>query len=102
MKIDRSKLGTLARYAARHWFYVLCAAFFFYVVFLSEYNLIRLWSLQSQEAELRKEIHQYQDSIANFQRRIDEVDTNVAELERYARERLLLHGENEDLYLIEK
>jgi len=70
--------------------------------FGGEYSVKNIVSLRTQEAELRKEIEEYKDSINNFERRIDEVSVDSEQLERHARERMHMHRENEDLYIIEE
>lgn len=62
---------------------------------------MNIWSMRQQEDELRKEIAEYKDSINNFERRIEEVSVDPEQLERHARERMYMHRENEDLYIIE-
>ena len=97
-----SKPAKILRFALRHWFKTLCALFLFYMAFVSEHSMWRIMRLHAQEDELRREIRQYEDSIANFQRRIDQVSVDNEALERHARERLKMHRENEDLYLFEE
>lgn len=102
MKFNRSKFEAAYRLAMRHWFKVLCAVFIFYMLFLGDYSVVNIVSLERQEGQLRKEIAQYADSIDHFDNRLKEVDTNSEQLERYAREKLHMHRENEDIYLIDK
>jgi len=96
-----NKIKTTGRFILRHWFSVLCLAFILYMCFGGEYSLKNIAALHSQEVALRKEIEEYKDSINNFERRIDEVSVDNEQLERHARERMRMHRENEDLYIIE-
>ena len=96
-----NKIKTTSRFILRHWFGILCFTFVLYMCFGGEYSLKNSGALQSQEAALRKEIEEYKDSISNFERRIDEVSVDSEQLERHARERMRMHRENEDLYIIE-
>lgn len=96
-----NKIKTTGRFILRHWFGILCFTFVLYMCFGGEYSLKNIISLHSQEAALRKEIEEYKDSISNFERRIDEVSVDSEQLERHARERMRMHRENEDLYIIE-
>lgn len=102
MNINRSKIEAALRLAKKNWFKVFCACAIFYLLFCGDYSVISIASLDSQESALRKEIEVYKDSIANFEQRLKEVSADSEELERYARERLHMHRENEDLYLIDK
>lgn len=97
-----NKIKTTGRFILRHWFGILCFAFVLYMCFGGEYSLKNIISMRAQEAALRKEIEEYKDSIDHFERRIDEVSVNSEQLERYARERMRMHRENEDLYIIEE
>lgn len=102
MKITSSKIAAVLRLAQRHWFKVFCAGFVFYLLFCGDYSLVSIVSLETQEASLRREIEQYRDSVSNFERRIEVVNADNEQLERYAREQMHMHGQNEDLYLIDK
>ena len=102
MEINRSKIATAIRFVWRHLFGVTCVAFILYMCFGEEYSLKNIVRLHAQEAELRREIATYKDSINNFERRIDEINVDSETLERYAREKMHMHKENEDLYLFDK
>ncbi len=96
-----NKIKTVGSFVLRHWFGILCLTFILYMFFGGEYSVMNILSMRQQEAELRKEIGEYKDSINHFERRIDEVSVDSEQLERHARERMLMHRENEDLYIIE-
>ncbi len=96
-----NKIKTTSRFILRHWFGILCFTFVLYMCFGGEYSLKNIVALHQQESALRKEIEEYKDSISNFERRIDEVSVDSEQLERHARERMRMHRENEDLYIIE-
>ncbi len=96
-----NKIKKTGRFILRHWFGILCFAFVLYMFFGGEYSVKNILSLRAQENELRKEIEEYKDSINNFERRIDEVSVDSEQLERHARERMFMHRENEDIYIIE-
>lgn len=102
MKITRSKIEAVLRLAQRHWFKVLCGGFVFYLLFCGDYSLVSIVSLEAQESALRKEIEEYRDSVANFENRLKVVNADNEQLERYAREHMHMHGDNEDLYLIDE
>lgn len=95
-----NKIKSAGRFFRSHWFAILCVAFILYMFFGGEYSVKNIMSMRAQEDELRKEIEEYKDSISNFERRIDEVSVNSEMLERHARERMHMHRENEDLYII--
>lgn len=102
MDINKSKIGAMLRFVQSHGFKVFCGGFIFYLFFCGDYSIVSLVSLRNQESALRHEIKEYKDSIANFEHRIEELDVNNEELERYARERMQMHRENEDVYLLDE
>lgn len=102
MELKSSKVLALLRLCKMHLFKVLCGLGIFWLLFVGDYSVLSVWSLDSQENDLKKEIEEYRDSIANFEERINAVSVDSRQLERHARERMLMHKENEDLYLIDE
>lgn len=89
------------RFFRRHWFWILLTGFAVHCVFFDEHSLLRLMDHHHKQALLRREIAAYQDSILIYERSIMEVSGGTDELERYAREKLMMKRSNEDVYLIE-
>ena len=81
-------------------FWIIVAIFALFVVFVSDHSLIRYWRYQSEERALRREIEAFRDSIDHYEQAIKEVSVGGSELERYAREKLMMKRENEDVYII--
>lgn len=100
MSIEKRTLSGIGHWLWRNKFYSVCAAFVLYMFFFSGHSIYRILELQQQEENLRREIEVYRDSTASYERRIDEVSVDEEELERYAREVLRMHKENEELFLI--
>lgn len=100
MKNKKSKLASVLRLMWRHKFYSICGIFFLYMCFISEHSLYNIMGLTRQEDELKREIAVYKDSIQQYEMRINEVSVDEEQLERHARERMRMHRENEDLYLV--
>jgi len=88
------------RFALRHSFPLFCVCALCYMCFFCEYSLVNILSLQAEENRLRHEKKELQDSLDSYNLRLEELDTDNATLERIARERMHMHKENEDLYLI--
>lgn len=86
---------------SEHKFPVLCVVFITYMAFFYDYSLLRLVKLDNQASELKSQIKVYQDTIAHFEQRIQEMNNASEELDRYAREKLHMHASNEDLYIFE-
>lgn len=69
--------------------------------FCGDYSVMNIMSLRAQESALRDEIEEYQDSIKHFEQRLNELDVDNQQLERYARERMFMHGKGEDIYILD-
>lgn len=100
--MNKQTFVKIYRWMWRNKFNTLCWAFVVYVGFFGEHSVYNIVQLQKREDMLKTEIAVYRDSIESYQRRIDDVSVDQVELERYAREVLRMHKENEDIYLLEK
>lgn len=88
------------RFVLSHKFGCCVVAFLVYMAVGCDYSLLDIYRLHREERSLRRQIATYRDSIDSFERYIDEVSGNPQELERYAREHMLMHAPDEDVYLI--
>lgn len=102
MKKLRTVTVSVLRWIWRQKFYSFCILMVANMCVFGEYSLLQISRLRRQEAALKSEIAVYKDSIEAFNHRIEEVSANEEELERFAREQLRMHRDNEDLYLIGK
>lgn len=89
------------KFVKRHWFWCLIGLFVVYALVFDDHSLLRLSDYHRKQARLRREIAAYQDSILIYERNIVEVSGGSAELEKFAREKLMMKRSNEDIYLIE-
>ena len=85
----------------KHKFAVLAGCFVLYFCFFDDHSVLQFLIYRHQQSELEKQIAAYKDSIARYEGFIRELDEGGESLEKYARERLLMKRENEDIYLIE-
>lgn len=74
--------------------------FILFMCFFSEHSYMNLQAVYRQQAQLEKEIQSYRDSIAEYEEHIKEVSGNSAELEKFAREKLMMKKQNEDVYIV--
>lgn len=102
MKINKSRLISAGTFVFRHWFGIACGLFVGYMCFFGQYSVVNILSLRSQERGLRHDKRVYQDSLDHFTKRLAELQTDNVQLEKIARERMLMHKENEDLYLVDE
>ena len=73
-----------------------------WVVFFDKNDLISQRQLTNQLKELEAEKQYYSDEIAKSKKEIQELETNEASLEKFAREKYLMKKDNEDVFVIVK
>jgi cell division protein FtsB len=81
---------------------LLILGFLLYIGFIDEHNLVRRYRLWQEEKALRAEIERYREEFNENTRRLRELESDPAAIERIARENYGMHGADEDVYVIEK
>ena len=56
--------------------------------------------IEKKKEKIEEEIASYRDSIVEYEELIREVSGNSAEMEKFAREKLMMKKANEDVYII--
>lgn len=85
----------------KYWFALLVIGFVVFILFFSEHSALQLYRYRHQERYLKREIESFKDSIAEYERLIEEVSGESEDLEHFARKKLGMKRENEDVYLID-
>lgn len=80
--------------------FLLVLGLFAYVIFFDENSYGHLSELNKQKAELEAEIDANRDSLRYYQELNDLLESSPDEMERIARERYYMQGENEDVYVV--
>jgi len=75
--------------------------FFVYIVFFDANNLIDRAVNQRRVHRLQKEILFYNEKIKDDRAKLEELESNPANLEKFAREQFLMKRDNEDVFIIE-
>jgi cell division protein FtsB len=75
--------------------------FFAWVVFFDSNNLIERALHLSQMHQLEKDKIFYDEKIKDDRAKLDELESNPANLEKFARENYLMKKENEDIFIID-
>lgn len=88
------------KFLYRHIYAFMVLGFICFALFFSEHSVLRIWMLHRQQAQLRREISAFRDSIEQYEKHIEEVSGDAKELEKFARERLMMRRDGEDVYLI--
>ncbi|MCZ2460710.1 MAG: septum formation initiator family protein [Chitinophagales bacterium] len=75
-------------------------AFATILFFFDKNDLFTQWARQNELKELQQSKEYYSRQIAIERKELEELKTNPATLEKYAREKYLMKRDNEDLFLI--
>jgi len=84
----------------KHFFGICVGLFLLFICFFSDHSYLQLQKIRHQQSEIEDEIAQYRDSIAEYEEHIKEVSGNSEEMEKFAREKLMMKKKNEDVYII--
>ena len=96
------KIGKFWRHICRHKYFWTIVVFIVIVGFLDENSYYRLYTLRSQNEELREQIKLAEEDYANADRQLREMGHSQKAYEEVARVRLFMKKPNEDIYIIEK
>lgn len=99
MKIVGKILKVLGRIFLNKYLIVL-TGFIVYVVFFDNHNLILRSKMDKKIKELEKEYNYYSDEIKVNKQIINDLQTNDAYLEKFAREKYLMKKDNEEIFII--
>jgi cell division protein FtsB len=104
MRLKKMKdidLATILR-LMRNKYVISSLAFIFWVSIFDENNLIERYQLNRELKQLEKDQAYYLDKIEKDAARLEELQTNDENLEKFAREQYLMKKENEDVFVIVK
>ena len=81
--------------------YVLAFLFFVvWVAFFDNYDMFTQISARAELSDMRDEKAHYAAEIEKTEKALEELTTNEALLERFAREKYLMKRDNEDIYVV--
>lgn len=72
-----------------------------YAFFLSESNIFSRWQYDAQIRELNGQIEHYKEQIASDNKKLEELEADKDEIEKFARENYLMKKPEEDIFIIE-
>ena len=75
--------------------------FFVWIAFFDANNLIERTIKLRQERQLEKDRMFYEEKIKDDRAKLEELESNPANLEKFAREQYLMKKDNEDVFIIE-
>ena len=99
--MDNNKFGFLIP-LLRNKYSLSLILFFGWVVFFDSNNLIDRFYNLKQVHRLEKDIIFYDEKIRDDRAKLEELESNPSNLEKFAREHYLMKKPNEDVFIIEK
>ncbi len=81
-------------------FFLASLAFLAWMIFFDRNDLISQFEYRTQVKKLEQEKEFYNAEILKAQTDLDELTTDKAKLEKFARERYLMKKDNEDVFVI--
>lgn len=73
-----------------------------FVTFFDEHNLINRWQTDRKIYKLENELKFYKDEIIATKQKMNELQSNNENLEKFAREHYLLKKDNEEIFIIKE
>lgn len=72
-----------------------------FAFFISESNLFARFSYDAKIMELNNQIEYYRDKSVEDKKKLEQLESDKDQIEKFARENYLMKKENEDVYIIE-
>lgn len=83
-------------------YFVITLAFIAWMLFFDKNDLFSQYQYRHQLSKLQQERDFYQKETARVAKDLDELSSNRAKLEKFAREKYLMKKDNEDVFVIVK
>jgi cell division protein DivIC len=81
---------------------ITCIIFFTYLTFFDKHNLISRVKSSQKISELEAEAEFYKNQIQMNKEKMNELQSNTNNLEKFAREQYLMRKANEDIFIIKE
>lgn len=72
-----------------------------YAFLLSESNIFTLWQYDAEIRELNGQIEHYKEQSAADTQKLEELEADKDQIEKFARENYLMKKDGEDIFIIE-
>jgi len=79
---------------------IAVVVFLLIVLFIDDNNLMERFNLMSERSDLNTQVEFYENKIQESNRKLEELKTDSASLEKFAREEYFMKKDNEDVYII--
>lgn len=94
------KITTLIMPLLRNRYVLTFLAFFVWVGFFDQNNLLERYELSNRITELERQKKHYQHEIADNEKRIQELQSDPENLEKFAREQYLMKKPDEEIFIV--
>ena len=72
-----------------------------YAFFISESNIFARWEYDSEIRELNQQIEHYRNKAQEDTRKLEELEADKDQIEKFARENYLMKKSDEDIFIVE-
>lgn len=72
-----------------------------YAFFISESNIFARWESDSQIKELNQQIKHYREKTQEDRKKLEELEADKDQIEKFGRENYLMKKSNEDLFIVD-
>lgn len=102
MKKIKKILIFLNKPFVRNRYFLTFLAFFIWMLFFDQHDIISQMKLKSELNKLRDDKQYYKEELTKTKSDLEDLLTNPARLEKFAREKYLMKREDEDVFVIVK
>lgn len=84
----------------RNRYFLTFLAFFIWMLFFDQHDIVSQIKLRSELHKLQDDKQYYKEEVSRTKSDLDDLLTNPARLEKFAREKYLMKREDEDVFII--
>lgn len=84
----------------RNKYFLVTVAFFVWMIFFDKNDIFSQYQYHEQVMKLKEERDFYQKETARVTKDLDELTSDKAKLEKFAREKYLMKKDNEDVFVV--
>lgn len=84
----------------RNKYYVMSLFFVVWILFFDEYSIVNHFQNKSHLREMKGQKEYYKKQINSDRQKLEEINAEQKDLEKFAREHFLLSKSDEDIYII--
>jgi len=100
--MNRSKFLSILRPLIRNKYIIATILFIVQIGVIDQNNLIDRFKLSSRIRQLEKQKHHYLDEIEQNKRKMEELQGNTENLEKFAREEYLMKQKDEVIFVVDE